>query len=130
MNIIYSPHSEESYTDPKLGSLRLRECYFIGGTFEGVAHPGMRSPEGGITILHVPTKDVWLLSPINSGSRQLNLWKVIDGSSIPTQLEETMKLLLQEAKTNCLEGLAPETSLPSILEISKVCSELESLPKN
>ena len=83
----------------QLGHLPISECYFAGEVHEGFSG-------GSIVVLHVPTNDVWVLSPFGAGSRSLCLSRIINGQKIPNQWAQQVEDLRNEALRRC-GGLSP-----------------------
>jgi hypothetical protein len=91
-----------------LGPLPISECYFAG---EG--HAGIAAGKGCIIVLHIPTLDVWSLSPFGCG-RSLLLARLINGRMIPAQLEGQVEALYSHATRNCggvLNPMYPESDI-------------------
>jgi hypothetical protein len=84
-----------------LAHLPLNECYFAGANHDGIA-PG----KGCIVILHVPTGDIYNLSPLNGG-RSLYLTRLINGREIPAHLEAQVRSLCTRAAQECGGALSP-----------------------
>lgn len=91
-----------------LGHLPLAECYFVGK-----GHAGISAGRGCIIILHVPTGDIWNLSPLGCG-RSLSLARIINGQKIPARLEAQVQALYAQATQNCggvLNPIHPESDI-------------------
>lgn len=106
-----------------LGPLPLNECYFVGAEHEGIA-----AGPGCIVILHVPTGDIWNLSPL--GPRSLGLARVINGQEVPARLATRLQALRSRAILNCggvLNPTHPESDIVST-DVSRNTSGVLSQP--
>ena len=85
----------------RIGTLPLNECYFIGED-----HAGLKAKAGQILILHVPTRDVWIMETNKYFPRTLHMTRIIFGDSVPEFMEAQVEALLSDAEARC-RGLRP-----------------------
>jgi len=73
----------------------LNECYFVGAN-----HEGFQPSKGMLTVLHIPTGDIWNITTVGIG-RALGVIRVIDGSNVPARFADQVQAVLIQARLNC-----------------------------